>query len=226
MQWSLARVWVLALGMVMAPIAAVAQATPPASAEDVLHSLSDRAGVIFVGSVASIHRISGDGTSSGVVEVTFQVEQAVRGAAAGGTYTVREWAGLWMANDQRYHVGQRLLMLLNAAGASGLSSPVGGMDGAIPVRGTLAAAGSSTAPAAVADLSWLATRIARPVVYAPAVLTGVHGAPVHGVSARVQGGGSATVVAPAQAAASTPGAPQISVSTAVGLLASWSNHAR
>ena len=236
MQWSLATVWIWALGAAMTPVAAVAQGSAattslPTSAEDVLHSLSDRAGVVFVGSVASIRRIASDGVSSGVVEVTFQVEQAVRGTAAGSSYTVREWAGLWMANDQRYHVGQRLLMLLNTPGAGGLSSPVGGLDGAIPVHGTVAAAdpaGRAAAPAAVADLSWLATHAVRPVVYAPTAVLSVHGAPLRGVGARVEGG-SHTGSTPAEAApAAAAAVPQtLPVSTVVGLLASWSDsHAR
>ena len=72
--------------------------------------------------------------ATGVVEIEFAVEDAVRGVS-GGTYTLREWAGLWPAGDEPFRVGQRYLMLLHAPGAAGLSSPVGGMDGAIPIRG-------------------------------------------------------------------------------------------
>jgi hypothetical protein len=36
--------------------------------------------------------------ATGVVEITFAVEDAVRGVS-GSTYTLREWAGLWPAGD-------------------------------------------------------------------------------------------------------------------------------
>jgi hypothetical protein len=110
-----------------------------------------------------------------VIEIDFAVEDAVRGVS-GGTYLLREWAGLWPAGDQPFHMGQRFLMLLHAASAAGLSSPVGGMDGAIPIRGSSQLAGpQATLPAAtlasgdaeglVVDLRWIATRVVRAVSY-------------------------------------------------------------
>jgi hypothetical protein len=96
---------------------------------DVLHQLSDKADVIFAGQVLAIRRPNG-----GVVEVEFRVDQAIRGCTAGTPYILREWAGLWAGDNQRYRVGQRLLMLLHAPSAAGMSSPIGGLDGAIPIR--------------------------------------------------------------------------------------------
>jgi hypothetical protein len=82
---------------------------------------------------------------------------------------LREWAGLWSGGDQRYRVGQRLLMLLHAPGAGGVTSPVGGMAGAIPIRGSASAlqatAAASSTPPPVADLRWVGTRLQRSVVY-------------------------------------------------------------
>ena len=135
------------------------------------------------------------GGETGVVEIVFAVEDAVRGVS-GATYTVREWAGLWPAGDTPFVVGQRYLMLLHTPSAAGLSSPVGGMDGAIPIRGVAgggmvganataeeiagidtggsvaagsAGAGStsgrSTVDGRVVDLRWVGTRVTRPVVY-------------------------------------------------------------
>ena len=74
---------------------------------------------------------------------------------------LREWGGLWEGTDERYRVGQRLLMLLHAPGASGLSSPVSGMDGAIPLL-----AGASATAEPMVDLRWVAARVSRgPVRY-------------------------------------------------------------
>ena len=68
---------------------------PPATVEDALHEMSDAAGVIFAGQVTAVRRVAGVGGASGVVEVDFRVDNAVRGCVSGGTYTLREWAGLW-----------------------------------------------------------------------------------------------------------------------------------
>jgi len=155
-----------------------------------LREMTQLAGVIFTGPVMEIRRMGGE---TGVVEIVFAVEDAVRGVS-GATYTVREWAGLWPAGDTPFVVGQRYLMLLHTPSAAGLSSPVGGMDGAIPIRGVAgggmvganataeeiagidtggsvaagsAGAGStsgrSTVDGRVVDLRWVGTRVTRPV---------------------------------------------------------------
>jgi hypothetical protein len=62
-------------------------------------------------------------------------------------------------------------MMLHAPSSSGISSPVEGMDGAIPVRPSpsgsqfLTASDADSQPPLVADLRWVATRIARPLPY-------------------------------------------------------------
>ncbi len=149
----------------------------PATASDVLVEMAGRAGVIFTGQVTSIARAD----ASGYVDTTFKVETAVRGVgrlAGGGGYVLREWAGLWIGQPPRYSVGQRYLMLLTARGSSGMSAPVGGMDGAIPLVGGGDAAlahgtGVGPADAAVAapeaqvDLRWLAARAVRSTTARP-----------------------------------------------------------
>ncbi|MBB5317020.1 hypothetical protein RBB73_14850 [Tunturiibacter empetritectus] len=157
---------------------------------DVLHEMSDRAGVIFMGQVLAVRLPGGAGPASGIVEVDFRVDRAILGCRAGEPYVLREWGGLWAGGGQRYRVGQRLLMLLHAPSAGGMSSPVGGLDGAIPIRQSAAAgpvvAGSGTtgavaenavAESAVAesaggppslpfvDLRWLGARLRRTVSY-------------------------------------------------------------
>ena len=125
--------------------------------------MSDRAGVIFVGQVAAVR---GSNLTTGVVEVDFQVETAIRGCSL-GLYTLREWAGLWAGNGQRYRLGERLLVLLHAPGAAGLSSPINGLDGVIPIRqgGIATSRASQAASQRLADLRWLGAKVLRPVSY-------------------------------------------------------------
>jgi hypothetical protein len=123
---------------------------PAASVAGVLRSLASRAGLVFVGQVQSIV------PKAGVVEITFQVQQPVIGVV-GGTYVLREWAGRWTGGQQRYRVGQRAMFFLHAPSAAGLSSPVDGMAGIVPLVPMGANAGS------LLDVRMLATRVARPV---------------------------------------------------------------
>jgi len=149
---------------------AQAQVTPagsirePQTVVDILHDLSDKADIIFAGQVLAIRH-----PNDGVVEVEFRVDQAIRGCTAGTPYILREWAGLWVGDSQRYRVGQRLLMLLHVPSAAGMSSPVGGLDGAIPIgQGGLAnpLAETATPPQPpYVDLRWLGARLTRTVSY-------------------------------------------------------------
>ena len=223
--WLASRLLLLPLVL---PVGAAAQApvAPAATVEDALHAMSARAGVIFVGTVASIRRVAGTGGASGAVEVTFAVEQAVRGAVAGETYTFREWAGLWMSDDQRYRVGQRRLMLLHQPTAAGLSSPVDGPDGAIPVYGTAPRIGpdstSIAAASATADLRWVAashTVRSAAAVVSSTPLSGAHGTPLQSVSSRAQRSSSAGVTT--NAASAVPGTAQAPVTTLLALLKGW-----
>lgn len=123
---------------------------PATSIASVLRSLASRAGIVFVGQV---ERIVPNG---GVVEITFQVQQPVIGVV-GGTYVLREWAGRWTGGQQRYRVGQRAMFFLHAPSAAGLSSPVDGMMGIVP----LVPVGAGAPP--MLDARWLATRVTRSV---------------------------------------------------------------
>ena len=132
--------------------------------DDELHAMSRLAAVIFTGQVAAVRRHDAVDGATGTVEIDFAVEDVVRGVS-GGTFTLREWAGLWPAGDQPFRVGQRFLMLLHAPGVAGLSSPVGGSDGAIPIRGSGPAPPANATDSRVVDLRWIETRIVRPIVY-------------------------------------------------------------
>jgi hypothetical protein len=127
-----------------------AQSAPDASLGGALRSLATRAGVVFVGQVVKVE------PKAGVVEVTFRVDQPVQGAV-GGSYTLREWAGLWANGQPRYVPGQRAMVFLHAPGAAGLSTPVDDMDGVVPVITTAADATPKL------DARWLATRVQRSV---------------------------------------------------------------
>ena len=99
------------------------------SAATVLVEMASHAGVIFAGEVLSVTRHD----PAGFVEIQFQVDSSVLGCTTGQTYTVREWAGRWVGHSERYRPGQRRLMLLTAPGPAGLSAPVYGTDGALPI---------------------------------------------------------------------------------------------
>jgi hypothetical protein len=164
--------------LLMAPwahsqVGAAEPVVQPQTVVDILHQFSDKADVIFAGQVLTIRS-----PNDGVVEVEFRVDQAIRGCRAGTPYVLREWAGLWAGRNQRYRVGQRLLMLLHAPSAAGMSSPIGGLDGAIPIRqGSAAMApGDDVATPSqppYVDLRWLGARLQRALSYrtesAPAV---------------------------------------------------------
>ena len=106
------------------------QGTPiPAATAAALISLGSRAGVIFSGRVVEVDR----DVDAGFVDVVFHVDHAARGCTDSSTYVLREWAGLWIGEPERYRAGQQLLMVLAARGASGMSAPVGGLEGMIPV---------------------------------------------------------------------------------------------
>ncbi len=141
-----------------------------AATADVLRGLGARASVIFAGRVLEISR----NDAAGYVDIVFRVEEPVRGCRPGANYVLREWAGLWLESEARYVQGERLLMLLAARGPSGMSAPVGGAAGAIPLLATRQPPllhGAARAPAfstaegvdPAADLRWVETLVERRV---------------------------------------------------------------
>jgi hypothetical protein len=145
------------------PLTAIQLAAPSTSAPgwqpehtlgDSLRHLSAHTGTAFVGTVQKIDLPATQHT--GVVTITFTVDQPILGTTA-NTFTLREWAGLWTLGRQRYNLGQRALFLFHPPNAAGLSSPVDGSEGIIPLIPTTA-----DAPPLL-DMRRLATRILRNV---------------------------------------------------------------
>lgn len=139
-----------------------------AAVDQVLLEMASRADVIFAGRVESVTRLEG----AGFVDVRFHIDEGVKGCPRTGAYVLREWAGRWSGRPTRYAVGQRLLMLLNGRGPAGMSGPVDGMDGAIPLLGngrepladSLGVAASDDGleqPEMAVDLRWVETRVMR-----------------------------------------------------------------
>jgi hypothetical protein len=232
----LRALWIAAL--LMAPLAhgqaaAAGPVVQPQTVVDILHQLSDKADVVFAGQVLAIRR-----PNDGVVEVEFRVDQAIRGCTAGTPYVVREWAGLWAGDDQRYRVGQRLLMLLHGPSAIGMSSPIGGLDGAIPIRQGGAALAPEDEVAAplqppYVDLRWIGAKIQHAVSYRSEPVPAVKAADLQTPSAAQQMGGTSALrstrnLDPTKPVSDNAGrsdasvpAQQASVNAVIDMLNSW-----
>jgi len=130
------------LSLFAAATPAFPQAAPDTTIANALSNLGDRAATVFAGEVTAIRPLGG------VVEIDFRVDQSLKGQPSGAV-TLREWSGLWAAGQPRYRLGERAVIFLNPPGANGLSSPVDGMDGILPL-----------APNAV-DIQRLRTRVLR-----------------------------------------------------------------
>jgi hypothetical protein len=62
------------------------------------------------------------------MQITFRIEQGLKGVRTGKTFTIREWVGAWNAGA-RYRVGERMALFLYPPSRLGLTSPVGGERG-------------------------------------------------------------------------------------------------
>jgi len=137
-----------------------------------LQQMTRAAGIIFAGEVISVRRPAGyagsnQNAAEGIVTIEFRVDDAVRGCVGGSVFTLREWAGLW-TDGERYNVGQRLLIFLHRPNASGITSPVHGATGTIPLRGGGIAPGpyddSALASDWLVDLRWVEAQAMRGTV--------------------------------------------------------------
>lgn len=98
-----------------------------------LVQMARSSGYAFAGTVTAISPVQATKPNEvPSVQITFHVDRAIRGVRRGQTLTIREWAGLWKS-PQRYRVGQKLLLFLHRPSKLGLTSPVGGEPGRIPL---------------------------------------------------------------------------------------------
>jgi hypothetical protein len=138
----------LLFGLAFLAAALSAQTLPDTTLAAALANLGNRAGIVFAGDVTAIRH------TPGVVEIDFQVDRNIKSASA-GTYTLREWTGLWAAGQRRYWIGERAVVFLNTPGKGGLSSSVDGMEGILPIV-------PGAANTLVVDVQRLRTRVLRP----------------------------------------------------------------
>lgn len=123
----------LFLCVAVLPLSGQDRTSPPVRQPPNLPQVTRRAGLIFAGTVTSITPVRATGSPQvESVQVTFHVEQAVRGARIGQSLSIREWTGLW-SSGERYHVGERLMLFLYPPSKIGLTSTVGGPAGRFAV---------------------------------------------------------------------------------------------
>lgn len=95
--------------------------------------LARAAGLIFSGTVTGVVRHPAAGAQSvETVAITFHMEDAIRGTVPGADVTISQWIGTW-SSEQRYRVGERLLLFLYRPSNLGLTSCVGGQLGRFAV---------------------------------------------------------------------------------------------
>lgn len=110
-----------------------AQRTVSGRQDASLQQLVRNSGYIFQGTVLSMRRTAPKGPHEvASIAVTFQVDKAVLGARTGQKLTIYEWAGLWTSTD-RYRVGEQVVLFLYRPSRLGLTSPVGGTLGRLPI---------------------------------------------------------------------------------------------
>ena len=143
-RWLIWLLWPAIAGAQQSVVAA-----PDASVSAALANLSQRAATVFVGQVVDIRR------DAGVVEIQFRVDTPIVGQT-GGSYTLREWAGMWPPGQWRYRVGEHVLVFLHGTSAAGLSSAVDGGEGVVPVM-------ADTDGTLLLDVRRLSTRVLRQV---------------------------------------------------------------
>lgn len=87
-----------------------------------------RSGYIFAGTVKAVERAVPKGNGIATVQITFHVDNGIRGVRTGQLLAIREWAGLWQSGE-RYCPGERVLLFLYPPSKLGLTSPVQGPMG-------------------------------------------------------------------------------------------------
>src|SRR5437660_7852226 len=99
---------------------------------DNFNQFTRNSGYIFSGTVLKIQRTTAGENAIAFTQVSFRVDQAIRGVRAGEILTIREWSGLWDSGE-RYRPGERVLLFLYPVSKLGFTSPVGGALGRFAV---------------------------------------------------------------------------------------------
>lgn len=92
--------------------------------------LSQRAGMIFGGTVLTAAPQPRTDRAPSTVELSFRVDRAIAGVQSGQILTIHEWAGA-SSRHRPMRPGDRLLLFLYPPSRLGLTSPVGGALGQI-----------------------------------------------------------------------------------------------
>ena len=96
------------------------------------HIIRD-SGRIFAGTVIKVERVDPVPASYiATTQITFRVDEPIRGVRRGQVLQIHEWAGLWHTGE-RYRVGERVLLFLYPPSKLGLTSPVGGATGRLQI---------------------------------------------------------------------------------------------
>lgn len=83
-------------------------------------------GLIFSGEVIKVEHVkSQSGGAPAFTQITFRVENPVRGVRQGQIVAIREWQGLWNSGE-RYERGEHVMLFLYPNSRLGLTSPVAG----------------------------------------------------------------------------------------------------
>ena len=129
----------------------------------VLRHIIRDSGKIFAGTVIKVERVDPTPASAiATTQITFRVEEPIRGVRQGQVVQVQEWSGLWQTGE-RYRVGERVLLFLYPPSKLGLTSPVGGTVGRLQIdrNRRVALKSASTARARTIKLKTLAAALRR-----------------------------------------------------------------
>lgn len=91
-------------------------------------------GAIFTGTVTAIARSPVSAKNAvATVAITFHVTHGMQGVVTGQDFTLHQWIGLWNSGQQRYRMGEQVLLFLYPASKLGLTSCVAGSLGRFPI---------------------------------------------------------------------------------------------
>ena len=92
------------------------------------------AGLIFTGKVVSVESHAPTQASPvATVEAKFRVDRGIAGVHSGQLVTIREWAAIWPMQRPIRRDGSLVLFFFYPPSSAGLTSPVGGAVGQVPL---------------------------------------------------------------------------------------------